>query len=69
EDEEMMTVMRKSNENCREIGGIVELLECLEKEALSEGEDEGKEPTDYNRRAHIFDTSSTVFKALKQNNS
>uniref|UniRef100_A0A9I9DL05 Uncharacterized protein n=2 Tax=Cucumis melo TaxID=3656 RepID=A0A9I9DL05_CUCME len=45
--------------------GIVELLECLEKEAIM-GEDEGREPTDYNRRAKIFSTSSEVFQALKQ---
>lgn len=46
-------------------GGAVELLECLEREAIM-GEDEGKEPTDYNRRAQIFYKSSTVFQALKQ---
>ncbi|KGN50752.1 uncharacterized protein LOC105435471 [Cucumis sativus] len=45
--------------------GIVELLECLEKEAIM-GEDEGRDPTDYNRRAKIFSTSSEVFQALKQ---
>ena len=45
--------------------GVVELLECLEREAIM-GEDEGREPTDYNRRAKIFSTSSEVFQALKQ---
>lgn len=50
---------------CGEREGVVELLECLEKEAIM-GEDVGKEPTDYNRRAHIFDTSSKVFQALKE---
>ncbi|VFQ80490.1 unnamed protein product [Cuscuta campestris] len=45
-------------------GGVVELLECLEKEAIM-GEDEGRQPADYNRRAQIFDTSSRIFQALK----
>ncbi|TXG49956.1 hypothetical protein EZV62_025831 [Acer yangbiense] len=45
----------------------VELLECLEREAIM-GDDEGKEPIDYNRRAHIFDKSSKVFQALKDSN-
>ncbi|KAK2637237.1 hypothetical protein Ddye_032029 [Dipteronia dyeriana] len=46
---------------------MVELLVCLEREAIM-GDDEGKEPTDYNRRAHIFDKSSKVFQALKDTN-
>ncbi|KAK3230366.1 hypothetical protein Dsin_002247 [Dipteronia sinensis] len=46
---------------------MVELLECLETEAIM-GDDEGKEPIDYNRRAHIFDKSSKVFQALKDTN-
>ncbi|KAL9163670.1 hypothetical protein ABFS82_06G056000 [Erythranthe guttata] len=46
------------------IDGIVELLECLEREAIM-GEDNGTNPTDYNRRALIFDNSSKVFKAIK----
>ncbi|KAL8144486.1 hypothetical protein V2J09_017518 [Rumex salicifolius] len=46
-------------------GGMVELMECLEREAIM-GEDEGKDPIDYNRRAHIFAKSSMVFQALKQ---
>ncbi|KAL1197056.1 hypothetical protein V5N11_024848 [Cardamine amara subsp. amara] len=41
--------------------GVWELLECLEKEAIM-GEDDGKDPTDYNRRAKIFDKSSKIFK-------
>ncbi|KAL9673584.1 hypothetical protein QQ045_029845 [Rhodiola kirilowii] len=44
--------------------GVVELLECLEREAIM-GEDEGREPVDYNRRAQIFDKSARVFQALK----
>ncbi|XP_038892559.1 uncharacterized protein LOC120081603 [Benincasa hispida] len=56
----------KLEEKCGGGGkGVVELLECLEKEAIM-GEDEGKDPTDYNRRAKIFSTSSKVFQALKQ---
>ncbi|KAL2555936.1 uncharacterized protein Fot_00675 [Forsythia ovata] len=58
----------KWKEKCRESVGVVELLECLEREAIM-GEDEGKEATDYNRRAQIFDTSSRVFKALKETTS
>ncbi|KAF7147147.1 hypothetical protein RHSIM_Rhsim03G0153400 [Rhododendron simsii] len=46
-------------------GGIGELMECLEREAIA-GEDEGREPNDYNRRAIIFDKSSRVFQALKE---
>ncbi|XP_057778459.1 uncharacterized protein LOC130997223 [Salvia miltiorrhiza] len=57
--------LRKLNGKCGGIGGIVELMECLEREAIM-GEDEGREPTDYNRRALIFDRSSRVFQALKQ---
>ncbi|KAG8380998.1 hypothetical protein BUALT_Bualt06G0075100 [Buddleja alternifolia] len=60
--------MKKLNENCKGIGGIVEVLECLEREAIM-GEDEGRDPNDYNRRAMIFDRSSRVFQALKQANS
>lgn len=40
-------------------------LEVLEKEAM-EGPDEGREPSDYDRRAQIFDESSRVFKVLKE---
>ncbi|KAK7293919.1 hypothetical protein RJT34_16798 [Clitoria ternatea] len=47
---------------------VVEMLECLEIEAIM-GDDVGKEPVDYNRRAQIFDRSSRVFQALKELNS
>ncbi|KAK1388403.1 Cobyrinic acid A,C-diamide synthase [Heracleum sosnowskyi] len=50
---------------CRGKSGIVELMECLESEAIT-GEDEGKEARDYNRRARIFDKSAQVFRALKE---
>lgn len=43
----------------------VERLELLEDEAMA-GEDEGRSPTDYGRRAHIFEESSRVFRALKE---
>ncbi|KAI3458421.1 hypothetical protein Pfo_015084 [Paulownia fortunei] len=66
--EEELIGMRKLNEKCKGVGGIVELLECLESEAIM-GEDVGREPTDYNRRAQIFDKSSRVFQALKQSSS
>ncbi|KAF8009799.1 hypothetical protein BT93_J0712 [Corymbia citriodora subsp. variegata] len=56
--------MRNWSEKCR-VQGAVELLECLEREAIM-GDDEGKEPTDYSRRARIFDKSSEVFQALKE---
>ncbi|KAH7537692.1 hypothetical protein FEM48_Zijuj03G0119800 [Ziziphus jujuba var. spinosa] len=52
-------------ENCGGRKGVVELLECLEREAIM-GEDQGREPNDYNRRAQIFDKSSRVFQALKE---
>ncbi|CAH2062591.1 unnamed protein product [Thlaspi arvense] len=50
---------------CSERGGIAEVMECLEREAIM-GEDEGREPGDYNRRADIFEKSSRVFQALKE---
>ncbi|KAK3407714.1 uncharacterized protein LOC104420975 [Eucalyptus grandis] len=56
--------MRNWSEKCSVQGGV-ELLECLEREAIM-GDDEGKEPTDYSRRARIFDKSSEVFQALKE---
>lgn len=70
EDEEKAATigMARFRHKCGEGKGVVELLECLEKEAIM-GEDVGKEPTDYNRRAQIFDTSSRVFQALKEQNS
>ncbi|ERN04197.1 hypothetical protein AMTR_s00077p00115650 [Amborella trichopoda] len=43
----------------------VEILESLEEEAIM-GEDKGRTPSDYNRRAHLFDRSSNAFRALKQ---
>ncbi|XP_044372661.1 uncharacterized protein [Triticum aestivum] len=43
----------------------VEQLELLEDEAMA-GEDEGRSPTDYGRRVHIFQESSRVFRALKE---
>ncbi|KAF3774754.1 hypothetical protein EJ110_NYTH52418 [Nymphaea thermarum] len=42
-----------------------EELEKLEEEALM-GDDQGKEPMDYNRRAHIFYRSSEVFHDVKE---
>lgn len=50
---------------CQGKSGIVELMECLEGEAIM-GEDKGKEASDYNRRAWIFDKSAQVFQALKE---
>ncbi|XP_020210289.1 uncharacterized protein LOC109795254 [Cajanus cajan] len=60
--------MGRFRHKCGERKGVVELLECLEKEAIM-GEDVGKEPTDYNRRAQIFDRSSQVFQTLKELNN
>ncbi|KAL5733043.1 hypothetical protein ACOSQ2_032735 [Xanthoceras sorbifolium] len=66
EEEEEWMKIGNLREKCKEErSGTVELLECLEREAIM-GDDEGKEPTDYNRRAHIFDKSSKVFQALKE---
>lgn len=64
EKEEWMSAITRSNK-CGERRGLVDLLECLESEAIM-GEDQGIEPTDYNRRAQIFDSSSRVFQALKE---
>lgn len=47
---------------------LVEELEHLEEEAIT-GDDEGRDPTDYNRRAHIFDKSSQVFQANKDHDT
>ncbi|TYJ15625.1 hypothetical protein E1A91_A10G195800v1 [Gossypium mustelinum] len=63
EEEEWVKVGRL-REKCKERKGTVELLECLEREAI-QGEDHGREASDYNRRAQIFDKSSKVFRALK----
>lgn len=69
---ELEAEMMKSEEEwigmegkCKGRRGIVELMECLEREAIM-GEDEGKEASDYHRRAKIFDKSSRVFQALKE---
>nr|KYP53765.1 hypothetical protein KK1_024339 [Cajanus cajan] len=65
QDENGMTRFRHK---CGEGKGAVEMLECLEREAIM-GDDVGKDPLDYNRRAQIFDTSSRVFQALKELNN
>ncbi|KAG9443286.1 hypothetical protein H6P81_014626 [Aristolochia fimbriata] len=45
---------------------LAEELESMEEEALmTAGADQGRDPLDYNRRAHLFDQSSRVFQALK----
>jgi len=59
--------MGRYRHKCKEGKGVVDMLKCLEKEALM-GEDAGKHPMDYNRRAHIFDASSRIFQALKELN-
>ncbi|XP_022745313.1 uncharacterized protein LOC111295829 [Durio zibethinus] len=64
EEEEEWMKLGRLRERCKERKGMVELLECLEIEAIM-GEDQGREPSDYNRRAQIFDKSSRVFRALK----
>lgn len=56
------------SEKCGERRGMVEILECLEREAIM-GDDQGREPNDYNRRAQIFDRSARVFQALKERSS
>ncbi|WCJ20100.1 hypothetical protein M5689_002357 [Euphorbia peplus] len=61
----MMELGKLQDKCCQGKGGMVEMMECLEKEAIM-GQDEGKEPTDYHRRAQIFDKSSRVFQALKE---
>lgn len=64
--EEEMSAIGRWSEKCQGAGGgTAEMLECLEKEAIM-GDDEGKDPKDYNRRAMIFDKSSRVFQALKE---
>lgn len=65
EGEDWIMEMGKLREKCKERKGMVELLECLEREAIM-GEDEGREASDYSRRARIFDKSSIVFAALKE---
>ncbi|KAK7282447.1 hypothetical protein RIF29_11224 [Crotalaria pallida] len=65
DEEKASTGMGRFRDKCGEGKGVVEMLECLEREAIM-GEDVGKEPMDYNRRAQIFDRSSKVFQALKE---
>ncbi|CAJ1970558.1 unnamed protein product [Sphenostylis stenocarpa] len=67
-EEKGRSEMTGFRQKCGERDGVVEQLECLEREAIM-GEDVGKEPTDYNRRAQIFDKSSQVFQALKEHNN
>ena len=64
-EDDWIVEIGRSREECEESKGIVELLECLEREAIM-GDDEGRDPTDYNRRAQIFYKSSQVFTALKE---
>lgn len=52
-------------DQAEEAGLAPEELEVLEEAAIM-GEDEGRRPTDYDRRAHIFEESSRVFRDLKQ---
>lgn len=65
EKEEWVAMGWLRQNKCGDRKGVVELLECLELEAIM-GEDEGREPNDYNRRAQIFDKSARVFQALKE---
>lgn len=67
DEEKGKSGITRYREKCGEREGVVEFLECLEKEAIM-GDDEGKEPNDYNRRAQIFDKSSEVFQAVKESN-
>ncbi|CAN6469465.1 unnamed protein product [Victoria cruziana] len=53
----------EEGEGWEEVGK--EELEKLEEEAMM-GDDQGKEPMDYNRRAHIFYRSSEVFQDVKE---
>lgn len=64
-EDDWIVEIGKLREECEESEGMVELLECLEREAIM-GDDEGRDPTDYNRRAQIFYKSSQVFTALKE---
>ncbi|KFK24942.1 hypothetical protein AALP_AA8G046000 [Arabis alpina] len=64
EEEEELT-QRRGVCGGEENRGVWELLECLEKEAIM-GDDDGRDPKDYNRRAKIFDKSSKIFKNIKE---
>ncbi|CAH8382163.1 unnamed protein product [Eruca vesicaria subsp. sativa] len=64
EEEEELT-QRKSICGGEANRGMWELLECLEKEAIM-GDDDGRDPKDYSRRAKIFDKSSKIFKNIKE---
>ncbi|KAL6902192.1 hypothetical protein ACP4OV_005068 [Aristida adscensionis] len=48
-----------------EVELVAEELEVLEEAAIA-GEDDGRRPMVYDRRAHIFEESSRVFRELKQ---
>ncbi|CAN8298196.1 unnamed protein product [Cochlearia groenlandica] len=63
-EEEEELIQRRGICGGEENGGVWELLECLEKEAIM-GDDDGRDPKDYNRRAKIFDKSSKIFKNIK----
>ena len=60
DEEKGRSRMARFRHKCGERKGVVALLEWLEREAIM-GEDVGKEPTDYNRRAQIFDTCAFGF--------
>lgn len=67
EDDEWAGIEERWREKCRG-EGIIEVMECLEREAIM-GEDHGREASDYNRRARIFDKSNRVFQVLKAKES
>ncbi|KAL5711463.1 hypothetical protein ACHQM5_021916 [Ranunculus cassubicifolius] len=64
DDQDCLKVKNKEKFVRKEENELVEELEELEEEAIM-GRDEGREPVDYNRRAHMFDTCSKVFQGLK----
>ena len=57
-------VLQEVAKDKEDAGLAPEELELLEDEAMG-GEDEGRSPRDYDRRAHIFEESARVFQALK----
>ncbi|PIA38537.1 hypothetical protein AQUCO_02700027v1 [Aquilegia coerulea] len=61
----VMNIEKEEEEEEEREEELLEELEELEEEAIM-GEDEGREPIDYNRRAHIFDTCSKVFQGRKE---